>query len=267
MKKVFSLLLICALFVLLVSCGTGPGAVSTAPPPEDADTPAPTPEAATPAPDTGKTAYATYTQVFDKMNAQYDIDMNIDMEIRFGSQSMPMSMNGNIKMKTEGDKVLYSMVINNEFTGTMEIYSDGDTVYCVVDGVETSMDMSELEEQINNSVNMPDFEEEAIKSSESVKEGQDTKTTMVIDGVKVGRFIQEALGDSLGALGEGMDIDISDITISILTDPADNPKSMDMEMSMTLHMDGEEMEIAAVYEYIFNQLGSGVDIDLSAMAA
>ena len=297
MKKVLSLLLLCSLIAMLAACGVSLSPVQNeAPPPtrgvpptakpttEPTEEPAaiptrkPTPEPATPAPDNNKgndvrAAYAKYTALNNKLNAQtgddaqFDMDMNIEMAMTYNGETMKTTMSGNMKMKTVGGKVQYAMVMDMGDIGSMEMYSDGEKVYCTVNGEQVEMDMADLEQQVDSSVNLPDFSEDAVKSCETVQEGPYTRTTMVIDGEVMGQFIRDSMADTLSQLGNDIGIQISDLTLSILADSAGNPKEMDMVMALTMEYMGEKVEMVATYNYVINKLGSGVNIDLSALEA
>jgi len=262
MKRILSISLVCLMLCLLAACGTAPSA-------EDGHT-----DANGNAEVAGGTdaAFASYTSLTEKLNAaagedaQYDIDMVIETNMKFGDESFETTINGNMKMKMEGDAVWYSMTMDMGEGGIMEIYSDGERVYCTLDGEEQVLEMSDMLDQIDSSLNLPEFEKNAIKSCESENVDGGVRTDMVIDGEEMTQFIDEIMGALTELLGEDSEIMIDDIALSILTDNDGNPMEMEMGLNMKMGFAGQEIEMDANYKYIFNKIGSGVEIDLSAMA-
>ena len=297
MKKAVFLMLTCLLISLLSSCVVSilpedelsptPEAVETQPPsaPPESNTPAPapteepidTPDVVTSTP-SGVTAevraLAAYVGFSEKLTApsgsQSQLDMDMAMEISLSAQgeSMVYALSGNIKMKDDGGgKIAYALEMDmSDFgIGMMEIYSDGDRIYSAINGVEQKLEMSDLDKQLDSLINLPEFSEDDMISTEIETVGGDIETTIVVDGGQMSSYIMGALESMMGSIGEGMSFDISDIVIVLLTDSAENPKSMRMEMDMSMSIEGETADMSMKYLYTINKFGSGVEIDLSKL--
>ncbi|MDR1692958.1 MAG: hypothetical protein LBR72_06325 [Oscillospiraceae bacterium] len=242
--------------------------------------PQPIPPAASPAEspkDPKAEAYAAYTSAMDMLstspesgNTQFDMDMTMDMNMTMMGQSILMSVGGNIKAVVEGDKTLYSSVMETDMFGTkskVETVYDGEKIYYAVDGVETEMTLPELQAQMGQDANMPEFDVSAIKSFETVElPDGGKKTIFILDGEKMTAFLTKAMGSGLAQLGGTMNI--GDTTADFVTSSTGDPKTLGLKLPMK--MTAEEQEIASVDMNMLitvNKFGSGVVVDTSKASA
>ena len=289
-KKALAILLVCATLTLFAACTekhdfaapyapTDTSAAATppaSPSPDGSATPAqeePSPEPE-PVKDEKELAYDAYTLFAERLtvqegsDSQYDIDMNIKMDMTLDGESIGTSdVDANIKMIVSGETTQYSMTMDMGELGAMEMYTDGDKTYYAINGVEQEIDMAQMEAQISSSVSIAGFEKDAIKTTTTETIGTDTKTTIEIDGKAISGFVMDALVDQLKALGGEAEVAISDVVVTIMSDAAGTPKAMGMEFEMIMTIDGAELIMNAGYDFTFNKFGSGVEIDFSKLAA
>ena len=226
-------------------------------------------------------AYKAYTKMIKSLSAdpadgtQYDADFTMDFLMEFTGALVPPEMartemrtGGNMKVAFDGGDAQYymSMDMSAAGMGVMEVFYDGKTVYCTVNGVEQGgFSVDDVMDMMDNSVNLPDFEEKAIKSVDMKAKGGGVEYSVVIDGAELTEYIMETAGDEVAALGGAMDI--SDVVMRILVDGNSQPKEMDMIMTMGMSMEelGMGLNMKVDYYVVFNKYGDGVVIDFSKM--
>ncbi|MCL2252978.1 MAG: hypothetical protein FWC09_00905 [Lachnospiraceae bacterium] len=216
-------------------------------------------------------AYNTYMLVADKLavgpgaDGEYDIDFIMEFDMSFDGESMVMSTAGNLKMIVEGDNVKASMSMDmSEYgLGSMEMYIDGDHVYALLDGEAFEMQMDDMMNQMDNSISTPDFDVDAITTSEIIERDGDIVTILTLDGQVMTDYVLANMEDALMNLGDiAMEMHIDDIIIEIVGADVDNPKSMIMKMFMEMTVDGETISLGMNVIYIINKFGSGVVINM-----
>ncbi len=222
-------------------------------------------------------AYAVYTNTTSKLNAapggenaQSDIDMEMFMNMKVMGLEIPTTASGNIKSVVEDGKVHYSALMETSTMGTtntIEMLYDGEKFYYAVDGVETEIDMTAFEEQMQQQVNLPEFNLDAVKSYETVDVAEGKKTALIIDGGKISDFIMESLGDAEMLAGSVENVSTDDMVIEIVVDGDGNPKSVNMQMSISMDTEGQTMEMDMSMKITVNKFGSGVEVDTSKLQA
>ncbi|MCL2747434.1 MAG: hypothetical protein FWE59_02115 [Oscillospiraceae bacterium] len=301
MKKVAFLLLICVVLSMATSCvltipdappvsspTSDPGQETPSPTPDAPDSPTPppsdTPTDDPPPTETGnitdpqELAMAAYTGFIEKLEAtqgshsQFDMDITMDMYLYAPdpSENMTANMFGNIKMKDFGDNIIaYSIDLDMsgmEGGSVIEIVSDGERIYCVVDGEEQSLDQSFFDEQLDFAMNIPDFAMGDMVSWSTEQVGADTETVIHLSGFKMESYLEEILGEALAELDDSIVVTYDDIEMILKTDGNSMPKSMYINIGMNLTDGTEEADLYVYYGYTYNKIGSGVEIDLSKLA-
>jgi len=219
------------------------------------------------------TALAAYTRVADKLtisgeageDVQFDMDMIMKINIESDGESESLEVNGNIKVKIDGEETHSSIVMDMGVMGRMEMYSDGERVYCSMNGQEMEIETGNVMEQIQGSLNLPQFEEDAIKSCEITEDGENTKMLIVIDGETLTSFVAESMSAMLGEVADSQGMEIYDIEITLVTTKDEIPLSMEMKMEMDMTVMENTMKMVTEITYIFNKVGSGVEVDLSKL--
>jgi len=289
-KKIVVILLAIMMITALAACSgaddtpapVDPPAPTTQPPPPPAtDPPPPTTDAPQKDPPGGQTgtpadtlaAYDMYKQIAGHLSlgpgddGEYDIDFVTDMYLIFGGEDMEISIGGNLKMIVDGNDIQAVMTMDMSMygMGAMVIYMDGNNVYASIDGMEIDMDLGDFMDMIEDSADMPDFSQDAIKSCDIIKLGGDTIYFIVIDGIAMTEYVAASMQDVMaGADMFGLQMEIADVEMEIVTDSSDNPKSLLMKMHVLMAVEGEEIEMYMNATYIFNKLGSGVVINIPA---
>ncbi len=223
-------------------------------------------------------AFATYTSTFGRLNAepgsedaQFDMDIEMIMNMKIMGQDMPINMSGNIKSVVEDGKVLYSALMETGIMGmtnTTEMLYDGEKFLYLIDGVENEIDMTMFEEQMQNPFNMPEFSLDAVKSCETTDVPDGKKTTFIIDGGKMTDYMMDTLAESADMLGGLVaDMSMEDMAIEFVVDGDGNPKSMNMQMNMSMDAEGQAMETDMSMKITVNKFGSGVEVDTSKLQA
>ena len=275
MKKLLALLLIFALVFTLAACGGG----NNAPDPEEV----------------ALEAYADILQRLsfeDGENGAYDIDFTIEMDMSFMGEDVTSVSTGNIRMIIDGETVEMFMLMEMDMSemgapnSIMEMYMlvEGDQLVdmsVVVDGMDLSDMLPEdmLEDMfgdvMDDTVSVPDFEDEALEWVEINEIDGNTEIRMLLDGDSLGAFVAESMEAQLADLAEmdGLELvyGFEDVLIVILLDSEDNPLSMTMEMDMNIvfhtddpmlaELDGEEMSMRTVSIFTFNGFGDSVQIE------
>ncbi|MCL1806860.1 MAG: hypothetical protein FWG31_04070 [Oscillospiraceae bacterium] len=243
----------------------------------------------------------------DGDDTQFDVDFDMDIRMKAGFENVSMRMDGNMKMVIEDGVEKLAMVMNMDMYGEdiyMEMIFDGAKLYYIMEmqGEEIEMilntnglieyfamngeeipvrgesaadmgfDMNELMDQLNtqmdSTVNLPDFEEEAIKSVETTTVSGGEKITIIVDGSMLSDFVLDSMGDAMDELGgmSSVDMNIGDVIIEAVADNSGNLKSMRMAMKMDMSVMGETVDMEMIMNYTFNQIGSGVVIDIPQIA-
>ena len=218
-------------------------------------------------------AIEAYTRIADKLSmsreagedVQFDMDMIMKTNVEFAGESQSIETNGNIKMKIVGEEMHSSMVLDMGAAGKMEMYSDGETAYCSYNGQELEIDMVDVFSQVEDTLNIPQFEKDAIKSSEIIQDGANTKILLVIDGEALQSFMLEIMSSMLGGEADTQGLKFNDIEISMTATDDEIPLSMEISMEMEMEIAGDTVKMSSDVTYIFNAFGSEVEVDLSML--
>jgi len=194
---------------------------------------------------------------------EMDFTMEFDMYVDWMSFSSG-EMTGNLKMIIDGDNIEYAMLMDmgSMGMGTMEIYFDGNEGYYNIDGELIPMEFDEVMGTLDNTVNLPEFTEQAIKSAEIFQVGENTQYIIVIDGQYLSDFVMASMADQFEEIGSDLDFVFEDVEIIMLNAPDGKPINFSMFMQMTMEYEGIEtaMRMKAFYEII--EWGIGVNIEI-----
>ena len=293
MKKSGLIVLVCLLALVFTSCSVSIAepAVSVEPPPTAVPTPTPAPidtPPPTPAPietDPPTQAPPSQAPVGDKASAlaayksltanlvttpdsqmAIDIDMTMDMKLHISGETQTNYTTGNIKTKDMGGgKVACSMYLDMGAVGVMEVVTDGDSIYAALNGVKIDISMDGLDDQLDSTVNFPELNLEAMLDVTTWQEGSLNYTHITADGKKLTAFANDFAKQMTQTMGTSVDCEIGDMTILLVTDENEIPKSMSIEVEMRMSAMGESIGIDLSYEYLVNAYGSDVEIDFSKL--
>jgi hypothetical protein len=258
--------------LLLTACAapTTP-ATSATPAAPAAATPAPLPEPDEPEPEpaqeeSSQAAYQVYRSALDAVtgpNLRYDIDMESSIDMTASGESMSMDTSGNIKMIAEDGLVQYALTMDMSAlgSGVMLVLFDGENLYAELDGQPVELDPMTAAEQADLAVNMPEFPQDSIKSSDTAVSGDETTTTLVVDGQTLLDYAMGIVGDSL----QGITPNLDDVTLRIVTGADGNLKKMTLDMRMNVSDSNNDIEMLSTYTYTVQALGQDVQIDFSPM--
>jgi len=236
-----------------------------------------------PEPEPEEVAFEAYTHIMQQMSigpeqasGAYDIDFVMLMDMRFLGEELNTTSSGNIKMIVDGDNIETAMTMSMDMgelgTSVLEMYmalegTNLTEMQVLVDGEEMPADMFPQEmfqEILDGTVEMPDFHEEALLSAEIEEVDGNSVIHMVLDGQMLADFVMDSMDDMPG-LNEGdidMDLEIDDVIMTIVTDSADNPLEMTMEMHMWMEVEGEVLEMNMTMKYTFNAFGDAVEVEM-----
>ena len=310
-KKLGAILLVFAIIATVAACAAEPPAPEPAVFATPAPTPSPTPEAVetTPEPeiveeyptepsDLEAMAFETYSEIMQLLSMQdvesgaFDIDFFMEMYMSVLGESITSITTGDIQTIVDGEHVQMSMSMETDMSQfglppmVVEMYVelDGDNLVelrMIIDGEDVSEILTQemlvgmVDDTIDQTFNMPEFDIDAFVSVEVEEANGYTIIHMLIDGDMLSDFAFDAMGEELSMLDElgiDMNMDVSDVLISIIVDRYDNPVTMAMELEMRMgfdgevleELDGEEIIIRMVSFYNFIAFGDSVEIVLPA---
>lgn len=218
-----------------------------------------------------KAAFSAYKNLSKQLSTasnestQYEMNLVTEMDMTIDGFSISSGkMDGNLKMIVDGDRFEYAMVMDMSSMGAglMEMYHDGITTYYAIDGIEYPIDFDIAMNQFDTSVNLPDFEEEAIKSIIEKEINGNIEYTIVIDGDMMADFALESMQDGIGDLGFEFDIEIDDIEMMFLVDENEQPINFSIVMKMKMDIEGIEAVMFMKMTYEVIKWGEGVVIEM-----
>lgn len=205
--------------------------------------------------------------------ADYDYEMNMDYTMSNNGEvvrmlmdtsaqvqdnnleTMKMSMTTNMTMSMEGEE---------DLTITSTVYYTDGYYYADVYGMKSkmAMNLSELQESLNQSMDINDMNIDAFELSE-VKEEADYYTfDFTCDSSKMTDFVQSSLSSMLGELDASMEYDISSISGNYKIDKEYNIVDLEMKLKMALTTNGETIDCDMVYTMKYNNPGEAVTVEL-----
>jgi len=188
-------------------------------------------------------------------NFSYELDFVMEMDMTLDDMFIPSGvMSGNIKVFIDGDLVKLAMVMDMSSmdAGMMEMYFDGTEGYLIVDDMVVPLEFDDIMGQFDGSLNLPDFEDKAIKSVEINQIGDNTEYIFVLDGKELSDFVIESMNNELDGLGIDFEIEIDDIIMVMVVDANERPLSLSMIMTMYMEVEGSTiiMNMKAAYDII-----------------
>lgn len=214
--------------------------------------------------------YETYNKAMEKTKALTDLDYSIklDASVSVSGSTIAMKSSGALKQKMQNDSMTMSgnMIISllGNDIDTNIYYADGFAYYDYKSmGMKVKMNLS-IEEMLDSTAgNVLDFDTNAIKVDEIIKEdgGYTYKVTLAGDAVKdtiigMTKSLTENLGDDLSG------ISFSDI-IATYTIKNDYVMYQKLEFTMNANIEPlSAMSMNFVMEYNLNNPGTPVTIDV-----
>ena len=223
-------------------------------------------------------AYNAYRNLSKQLNLSVDGDasdvdsyeMNFVMEIDVTVDGLYMpsgEMAGNIKVVVDDDiiKLAMTMDMSSMGAGVMEMYFDGTEGFIIMEGMIIPLEFDDVMDQFDSAVNLPDFEDKAIKSVEIKEIGGNTQYTIIVCGKELAGFVLESMGEELGGLEMDIEIVIDDVTMVVLVDADEIPLNYSMTMKMEMEIEGYEMIMVMKMVYDVVKWGEGVVIDIPSI--
>ena len=208
-------------------------------------------------------AYSRYNTLaqamsFDgKKDVEFDADIFMLVDVNMAGQEMNLETTGNMKVKIVDGKQQCEMVMDMGKMGSMEMYSDGEKVIYKVNGKDVEMSMADIDKQLKESMDLPKFEEGAIKSSNIEKVGKDTKYNFIVDG----KMLSDFAGSAMEQLGEGDEMNFSDMNMYYIIDSDNKPLEMYINVAVSGSSQGQNISMDMTMKYFFNKYGSGVSLN------
>ena len=218
---------------------------------------------------TKEQALENYQSFFKKLSTdgeqdtQYDVDMKIDMKMNMNGDEMDASTTGNIKFKSVGGKIEYYSKISVDVDEIVMCY-DGEKTYYAINGEKIEVDEETFKAEMGQSVDFPEINNEMLKSFKAEPDGKNTKVTFTVDGTKMTDLTESIMGDLADMVN---DFSSFDVIVVVIMDNKGNCKSMKMDFDVEMSIEGVKISSKASFEYIFNKIGSGVEVDLSLLSA
>lgn len=219
------------------------------------------------------TAESVIKKATEKQQAQksMDSDMKMKMSMSADGESLDYDMDMHILASGIGeDNMKMSMettasVLGQEINMDM-YYTDGWYYMDILDQkTKMEMDISEIEEQMKQNSLFTEISMDAYKSLELKEENGGYVVTYVADGTKLTEMVDSLMGSMLsGTLGDmdGMDMTLGDVSGTITTDKDCNVTAQTMKMTMTMSIEGTEMESTIDMDMTVNNPGQEVTVEL-----
>ena len=176
--------------------------------------------------------------------SQYEMNFMIEMDMMLNGFPIAAGwLDGNLKMIKDTDllEIAMFMDMRSMGSGLRELYYDGNRIYYAIDGVELPIDFDFFMKQIDASVSLPDFYENAVKSLEITDVDGDVEYTMLIDNMMISDFVASRVNDSLFELeieiDREADFRLDDVKMIILADKNGQPLHFAMEIKMSKDID------------------------------
>jgi|GEM_PF-5071980 len=264
MKKLLAILIILAILATL-------GACTTSNPDSGANIDPTTKSKSDEKSDEKAAAYGAVKKLNGLMNSngssevQYDIDIEAKTISKVNGAEIPMDVTGNMKAKCIDGKTQFSMIMETEYQGTeiaIEMISDGEKVYYTINGEKQQISISEALAQFNAQNNaVLDFEEKAIKSVNSEKDGEYTKYTIEIDVKAVADLMSSMMGGNQSAK-----FDFKNLGYTVWVDGNEYPAKIQADYNLTVDDGAQIIEQAVSMTMKFNSF-TVVNIDFSKLSA
>lgn len=201
-----------------------------------------------------------------------DITMKMKMAMSSGDQSIDIDMDMDAQLAKKGDNdydmaSTMSMKMMDQVTDMTMYYTDG-YYYMDVAGqkMKYAMDVSEMLEKTQGSVELFDMNTEGLKDFTMKKDGDNQVITYVGDPEKMSDMVQEimsAMGDQMSSmLGEESNIEISKIEGTATVDKDGYVSAQKLLMDLSMTAEGEKVAITYDIDMTNNNPGKDVVIEL-----
>ena len=253
MKKWICVVLVLAMAFGLVACGGGSGSGGGS----NSNT--------TPPPPPPPTAYELYTRASEALDnaGSMETETTTEMSMRFGEESMDISMESTIKVVYPENDMELEMLSTMDVMGTNQetsAYYKGGYYYIQTMGMKMKvpMDLDSIRDTANTQA--LDFSEDAVKDQSSDSAEGGTRVTFTLDGSAIADAMEKQLAGMVDGLGgEGASMSFGDISLSAVVGADETMKSIDMAFSFDMEMQGESISCDMAMTMVIVRLG-GVSI-------
>jgi len=203
----------------------------------------------------------------------YSLEFIMVVDMYLGLEHLTQTTTtGTMKMIVDGENATSHTLAITELSGTsteMEILIEkrGDEfleVRLFVDGEELDPEILGLDaitSMLEESISLPDFSENAIKSVNAEEVEGNTITTIMLHGEMLRDFAMDSITEQLAALGSlEIELEVDDVFVELVTDADGAPLSMAMEMAVYMNIEGESVTMLMSSEYVFIGFGDAVTI-------
>jgi hypothetical protein len=212
-----------------------------------------------------ETAYEAYVSIAEAFgasedaagDAQYDVGVEIEMTLDYGGERFDTSVTGSAKMIRASGTERHELSLDLGEYGRMELFGDGEDIYCELNGTQQYMGPGDFRAQIAGTAALPWFEEASVLSSAYEPGGDGRAGTLVVNGADVTDFVKKLLGEDIDAFGGG-NIKVGDVGLTFTESRSGKPQKL--EMTVEAEAPGRNAGVFARYTYSFKKLGSGVKI-------
>jgi hypothetical protein len=191
-------------------------------------------------------------------DAQYDVGIEIEMTLDYGGEHFDTSVTGSAKMIRDSGTERHELSLDLGEYGRMELFGDGENIYCEINGTEQYMGPGDFRAQLAGTAALPWFEEASVLSSTYEPGGDGRAGTLVVNGADVTDFVKKLLGEDIEAFGGG-NIKVGDVGLTFTENRSGKPQKL--EMTVEAEAPERDAGVFARYTYSFNKLGDGVKIE------
>lgn len=228
---------------------------------------------------TKENAYSIYYDTIKKFVPEHmttpqecDVDITTRDEVTFSTEHFVRNTNVKIQSQVIDGKLQYCLLNQFPAANVRDFYFINDDKFYGCShfrmnekGKLVEYPFSKINSFLLIYLNVPVFEQDAIKSFTSEKKGSDTAITFVVSGADMEYgFAQRVMYE----INPSLDDELDDVTIVLTIDSNGVPKSMSTKLSMSILNDdgGLHAQKSLNMNFVFNKFDN-VDFDLQNMVS
>ena len=204
-------------------------------------------------------------------SADMDLTIDMDMDMTAAGESMAMEMQMDVKVQDnnkETMKMEMPMSLNMPGQGVsmdMNLYYADGYYYMDMMGmkIKTSMDLAEIQKSLEGSTGMVNIGIEGMKELEMEEKDGTYIINFVGDTEKMADYMDSVMTTMESMYGiEDSDVKLEEMKGTITVNKEGYITEQNVEMTMTMVVEGEETECSLVMNAVYNNPGEAVTVEL-----